>query len=196
MLIGEQKEIYNEWEFIFNNQKNIEPISMVNLPRQLSHSSIFGENVRINYNNYIEDFYATSKNYNIPILLNDHSMLFFNYIFDSNGMIVEHHLTYYPCPNEEQALEDTLSKIIRVDYEEVGFVENIHSLTHLHNGKFSAYRFTVENIVFPLEFLSFILLTNYNYKFDTINSKLKTDHRLTLKNEEKGYFSLRILKDS
>lgn len=77
-----------------------------------------------------------------------------------------------------------------------GFVENIHSLTHLHNGKFSAYRFTVENIVFPLEFLSFILLTNYNYKFDTINSKLKTDHRLTLKNEEKGYFSLRILKDS
>lgn len=192
MFRNEEKDIYDEWMFLFNNQKNIPTIDTVGHPRYDSTQKIIGKSIKINYNNYREEFYLVSKDNPIPILLADGSMIFFDYVFDEDGTIVEHHLSYLPSPTEKDSLESTLSKIIRIDYEQEGFIPNVHSYTHLHSGKNSSYRFTVENIVYPLEFIAFIILTNYNHISEKIMNELGKTHRSTLTEEEKGFFSLRI----
>lgn len=192
MLQAEQKDVFNEWMFLFNNRTNIDPIDIVCYPKYDSIKKILGKNVKLNYNNYVDEFYAASKNDRISVLMRDGSMVFFCYNFDNNGIVIEHHLSFLPCPNEDVPLENILSKVIRIDYEQVGYKPNVHSYTHMHQGKFNSYRFTVENIVYPLEFIAFILRVNYDYSSPKIMNELSKVHRCTLTDEENGFFTLHI----
>ena len=194
MLQAEEKDIFYEWMFLFNHQKNIRPIDTVCYPTHDSEKKILGENIKLSYNNYIDEFYVASKNNVIPVLLKDGSMIFFHYIFDNNGIVIEHHIAFLPYPSEDEPLENILSKIIRIDYEQQGYKPNVHSYTHMHHGKFSSYRFTVENIVYPLEFIAYIMKTNYDYCYPKIMSMIKETHRSTITEEENGYFAFHIKK--
>lgn len=194
MLQAEEKDIFHEWMFLFNNQKNISPIDTVCHPTHDSEKKTLGKNIKLNYNNYVDEFYIASKNNVIPVLLKDGSMIFFNYIFNEEGIVAEHHISFLPYPNEEVPLENILSKIIRIDYEKLGYKPNVHSYTHMHHGRFSSYRFTVENIVYPLEFIAYILKTNYDYYSPQIMSIIGKSHRSTITDEENGFFSFHIKK--
>lgn len=193
MIKNEQKIMFDEWLFLYNNYAKFEPIEQVCYPFISKNMNIIGENVKINHNYYREDFFNTSKDKRIHILMRDGSMIFFQYLFDKNGKILEHHLTFYPIPKEDDTIDLTLSKMIRIDFEETGYKPCSHSLVHLHNGKFSSFRFALGNMVSPLEFLSFIMIHLYNYTSQEIISKLK-EMRETVKDDESGTFFMKMRK--
>ena len=158
----------------FTKSKNIDVVNRFvvkdnNIGIRLPH--IKRSNYREPIDNLIE-----KKNYYISFT--DFSLLHIEYEFDKESNICYSCLSYLPYIDNEEHENKQLSKYIRIDYAPNDYKEIIHTKCHLHIGiDKTSFRIPVQTIIYPKEFIYFIL--KYIYYEDSEFIRL-----ITLNNEK------------
>lgn len=70
-------------------------------------------------------------------LLADNSIVSMHYTFNEDGSIFYHNLAYIPNPGEilgTQKFENAIGRYLRIDCDEVGRKDFVHTLVYLHVG--------------------------------------------------------------
>lgn len=195
-LNNESKIVFNELLFVFRNQNKFKKIQLINYPGLSDDNKYLGENIKISFVNYENEFYKISSEKKVSIVLDDDSIINLNYVFDNEGNIVEHHLCFLPNPLEsEVSIEEIESKYIRIDYEHIGYTPKVHSYVHFHIGKYKNLRLPCSSIISPIQFISFIFLFYYNTEYKEFSIFLKKENiRNALTSNESGTFIIDFLK--
>ena len=145
----------------------------------------------IKYNTYKEIYNNTLRDEGFTILLTDDSIISMQYIFDDNGKLKKHTLSFLPnykrdiLSNEEEPQEDAvisseefsmrLSNYMRIDYGELGRKDYYHALVHLHIGVFrESMRIPLQSFLYPNDFLFFIFKYIYHLEDEKL-LKLECD---------------------
>ena len=154
------------------------------------------------YHNYKELFDNTLRNENYTMSLLDDSMIAMSYVFDDNGQIIKHNLSFLPnykfdlyrdgmefeYEEEDADISDELfakriSNYIRIDYDVKGNQEYHHSLVHMHIGLFEySIRLPFKHVVYPYEFLYLIFKYIYHLNdecLQKIDCQYEKDIKLT-----------------
>ena len=191
----EAKVVFEQWKYLYENKNKYGQVLLINYPSIDDDKKKIGHNHKMNINEYESSFHELSNSNKCSVVFNDGGIICFNYLFDDEGMIVEHHLNFFPCPyNDEENIEVIMSKLVRIDFEEVGYKASEHSKVHFHSGKYSTLRMPFINWVSPLEFFSFILVHFYKSKSSDILEKICHESRKTMCDEENGTFALSFVK--
>lgn len=139
----------------------------------------------IKYDSYQEIFDKLLRDDKYTILLIDDSIITMQYIFDDNGKLLQHTLSFLPnyrqniLEDEEEMQEDAdispkefsrrLSNYIRIDYGELGRQDYYHALVHLHIGVFKeSVRMPLQCFLYPKEFLFLIFKYIYHLEDDEL----------------------------
>lgn len=134
---------------------------------------------RKNYREAIDDL-LKKKNY--YIVFNDISLLHLEYEFDKENNVCYSCLSYLPFIDNELHENEQFSKYIRIDYAPNDHKEIVHTKCHLHIGiDKNSFRIPVQTIIYPKEFIYFILKYIYHEDSEFI-------HLLTLNNENESRF--------
>lgn len=178
--------VQQQFLMLRNLEYDIDNINIINNYHEKEHE--IGETTEhIKYNSYKYVFDNLLSEDKYTILLTDDSMFVMQYIFNENGSIKEHTLSFLPNykvdilgRKDDENINDAdisdanisdetfcrrLSNYVRIDYSEVGRQEYYHSLVHLHLGVFEeGIRLPLQHFLYPYEFL--FLIFKYIYKKD------------------------------
>lgn len=139
----------------------------------------------INSFNYTEVKEKAINDSNYVILFQDFSYVTMYYQFDEKKRVTYASLSYVPYYEKEDC--NILAKYIRIDFEEQGYIEFIHPLSHIHISLFDTeIRLPLDHIVTPDEFLYFVLVHIYHCsdeKIKLLNLSYKLE-KIVLSNEE------------
>lgn len=167
-----------------------EDIDIINIVGKYKGSkNEIGENTdHLKFDTYKELFDSILREEEYTILLLDDSLITMNYIFDDEGRIQKHNLSFVPSykndlmiENDERYVLDSesdedanisevdiarrLSSYIRIDYDNVGKQLYYHSTVHMHIGVFdNGLRLPLQHAVYPNEFL--FLIFKYIYQIE------------------------------
>lgn len=182
-------EIVREQFLAFQQLYN--DIEIVNIVNNYNEKNLeIGENTEhINYRNYREQTDKILSEEGYTILLIDDSFLTLYYLFDREGNICKHVLSFVPSYQNDLYREDMdkkvvyqnhqeqdanvleevfcrrISNYIRVDYDTLGQKKYYHTPVHLHAGVFEySFRLPVQNALFPNDFL--FLIFKYIYHIE------------------------------
>lgn len=188
---SERKRIVEEWQWIYANFPKFKQIEDMKNVAENNH--ILGINVgHFKPKNYVELYNQTFENETYSICLFDYSLICMSYTFDSRGKVISHNLMYIPCPtNEEEneSLHESISKYLRVDYDQSGYKKTIHTRVHLHTNIYkSKMRIPLAHILTPKDFLYIVLKYVYHSNDIMVNSLLiekKRDNLLDLEDTVK-----------
>ncbi|MEK4236195.1 DUF2290 domain-containing protein [Paenibacillus sp. FSL H7-0714] len=137
---------------------------------------------KLTLENYHEVYKKMLEEQEFHLLINDESVISLFYLFDENGKVSQHSLSYIPSLDIEIYASDTLSlenhisisrtanNYIRIDYDKTGKKDVVHTDVHMHFGIFhkqnhmssSELRIPLEGILFPYEFIYIILKYLYD----------------------------------
>lgn len=156
---------------------------------QISVLEVGTNTEHLKYKNYKEHFDKMHENEDYSLSLLDDSMIILKYVFNENGEIKSHNLSFVPSyrqdlfrdqDKEEEGWEESeqqdaniseeqyckrLSNYIRIDYDVEGRQEFYHTLVHMHIGVFEySVRLPLETAIYPNDFLYFIF--KYIYHID------------------------------
>lgn len=159
-----QKQLLN----IYQHFTKISIIQEVDYPTIIEKNNqiIIGNlSERISHNNYSESTRKMIENVEYTILLTDLSIISIYYVFDKiSENIIYGNLSFIPFKDSNEDLMSE-SKYIRIDYDNCGRKEYVHTLVHMH---FSTYknnvRIPLDHVVTPVEFVYIIL--KYFYEID------------------------------
>lgn len=197
---SERKQIIEEWQWIYANFPKFKLIEDMKNVLEINHS--LGINAgHFKSTNYVDLYNQTFENEDYSICLMDYSLICMNYVFDASGKTISHNLMYIPCPtNEEEneSLNEVLSKYIRVDYDRFGYKKTIHTLVHLHTNIYkSQMRIPIMHILTPKDFLFVILKYVYHSDDEIVNSLLVDKERdILLDSEDVIKFRLALGKNT
>ncbi len=182
--------VRKQFNDLFLIQQIIGLINIVNNNYHEKELSIGTKSEKVTPERYVESFNRMEKEQTYTLTLIDDSMLCFYYEFNEKGQIVKHELSFLPSYRIEDGSGEYYDEVppfelfkkirnyVRVDFDEVGYKEYIHSRIHAHFGteKSNEIRIPVEHVVLPYEFLFFVL--KYIYRIDDNElSSLQCDHR-------------------
>lgn len=170
-------KIKKELEWVLCNKGCSTYIDSVN--SKVIHNNRIGNSINhTKRRNYNDVFNKVLNNDEYFIIFTDFSILHFDYMFDDENQVIFSRLSYLPHIDNE-AIENTqYSKYIRIDYEPDDHKEIVHTKCHLHIGiDKNNFRIPVSTIIYPLEFIYFIL--KYIYHEDS-----KFTNLITLNNEK------------
>lgn len=139
---------------------------------------------KFTHSNYHEVYKTMLEEEEFNILINDESMISLYYMFNEDGKIKQHNLSYIPSIDMEIYLCENISlenqiiisrnanNYIRIDYDKTGKKEIVHTDIHLHFGIYAKeenlanyeFRIPMEGILFPYEFIYIIF--KYLYGLD------------------------------
>ena len=158
--VKESDRIYHEWQWIYENFPHFD--SLLDVKSPVISGSVIGYNVgHFKPNNYSEVYNKTVEEELYSIYLFDESLINFYYIFDSSGKIVGHNLMYIPSPIDENGViseEIAFSKFLRVDFDQKGYENIIHTQVHLHVSVYKTeFRVPLGHYLSPKEFLYIVL---------------------------------------
>lgn len=211
--MNEYNKISSELDWICCNKSKSNNISFVNYGIKRIHEQKIGDSIkeyikRKNYNIVFEHLY-NQNNYFIEF--NDLAILHFEYAFDKKRIIFSR-LSYIPWINIDEDEEETnddgdedeyfrddkenvqYSKYIRIDYKPKDHEEIIHTKCHIHIGiDNSNFRIPVSTIIYPKEFVYFILKYIYHEDSEFTNLiKLKNEKEILLTKNELNKLRLMI----
>ena len=169
-------------------QQVIGSINIVNNNYHERELSIGTKSEKITPERYITSFKQMEIEQTYTLTLIDDSMICLYYEFNDNEQIIKHELSFLPSYRIEDGsgeyyddvspfeLFKRIRNYVRVDFDEVGYKEYIHSLIHAHFGaeKNNEIRVPVEHVVLPYEFLFFVL--KYIYGVDDDELKILHFH--------------------
>lgn len=164
-------------------EKDIDIINIVNnYNEQLNEIGETTEHIQ--YNSYKEIFDIILYQDQYTIALIDDSMILMHYIFDNDGNMIQHTLSFLPnykdtyLKEDELWIDDSTSEInynsrlgnyIRVDYNSLGRREYYHTLVHMHVGVFKdGIRIPLQHFLYPYEFLYIIFKYIYHIEDDKL----------------------------
>jgi len=165
--------------------------------------------------NYVERYFEVVKEENFQITLQDESLISYYYEFE-NGLITKYSLSFIPAPDIEilgnedvidsfhESLFTCYSDYIRLDFDETGYKPIIHETHHLHKGLFQKntdteneypryeIRFPCSSIIFPDDFLYFVLKYIYNIdeKYNYLFYEVGIKERRQLYKENERFFRI------
>ena len=188
---SERKQIIEEWQWIYANFPRFKLIADMKNAVEVNHA--LGVNAgHFKPTNYIDLYNQTFENETYSICLSDYSLICMSYVFDSRGKTISHNLMYIPCPtNEEEneSLHESLSKYLRVDYDQSGYKKTVHTRVHLHTNIYkSKMRIPIVHILTPKDFLYIVLKYVYHSDdtiVDTLLVEKKRDSLLDLEDSVK-----------
>ncbi len=172
--MNEFNKIKKEMEWILCNKGFSKYIDSVN--NKVIHDNRIGSSIsHTKRRNYFDVFNKIIDNDEYFLLFADFSILHFDYMFNDNNQVIFSRLTYFPYVENELAKNIQYSKYIRIDYEPDDHKEIIHTKCHLHIGiDKNNFRIPVSTIIYPIEFIYFIL--KYIYHEDSKFIELITLH--------------------
>lgn len=194
-----KKEVIKQIEWLYCNIQSYKLIKEINYPN--INSTFVGQVCeRLNPNNY--DFYYQQMYFDskYSIMLDDDSLIFFEYRFDNSDNLIQHSLSYLPTPfqftNEDNGEEIDhvqcayLNKYLRIDFDSIGYKEFTHTYVHMHIGLLNcSTRFPVSHIISPLEFVSLIFTHFYGQPISfPIKAQLNLQHIIRLNPKENEHF--------
>ena len=155
-------KIRRELKWILCNYTKSDNIDEVN--KYYNQDNQIGNSLpHIKRKNYRDTLDSIISSQNYYIAFNDLSLIHLYYVFDENNNVCYSCLTYLPFVDNELNENQQLSKYLRVDYSPDDYVEIIHSKCHMHIGiDKNDFRIPVQTIIYPKEFIFFIL--KYIYK--------------------------------
>lgn len=191
----EYEIVKREIEYLYLVQEKIPIINDVNILR-LRNDEIGERTNKFTHVNYHEVYKIMLEEKKYNILINDESMISFYYMFDEEGKIIHHNLSYIPSIDsdiylgEDITLENQvlISKIannyIRIDYDKTGKKEIVHTDIHMHFGIYpkdesltnSELRIPVEGILFPYEFMYIIFKYFYEVEDKYVSFLLEEEY--------------------
>lgn len=180
---SEYQIVKSQIEHLYVIQENIPIINAVNC-WNVKGRQIGERTNKLTLENYHEVYKKMLEENEFHLLMNDESIISFYYLFDENGKIYQHSLSYIPSLDIEIYASDTLSlenhisisrtanNYIRIDYDKIGKKNIVHTDVHMHFGvfhkqdhmSFSELRIPMEGILFPYEFI--YVITKYLYDVD------------------------------
>lgn len=177
------------------------------------NSDTFGKKTsKFTKKNYIDSYKNTIiENGNYQLIFRDESVISFFYKFDNNNQIISYSLSYIPGICEEitideydyndvkELLESSYKDYIRIDLEEEGYKEILHTKNHLHyrviendeNTLRNNIRIPICQIMYPLDFIYIICKYIYHVeerdlkKLIKLIKKYNNQRRETLNDTEK-----------
>jgi hypothetical protein len=177
------------------------------------NSNTFGKKTsKFTKKNYIDSYKNTIiENKNYQLIFRDESVISFFYEFDNNNQIVSYSLSYIPGIHEEIAIEEydyndvkellesSYKDYIRIDLEEKGYKEILHTKNHFHyriseddeNTPRKDIRMPLSQILYPLDFIYIICKYIYHIeekkleKVTELIKKYNIQRRETLSQLEK-----------
>lgn len=184
------KEVIRDQFLQLNSLDHLFPeINILNSYKE-DEFSIGHEALRVRYNYYMDIYDRMIEDESYSVLMLDDSMLNMYYIFNEKGEVQYHNLSFMPNYKVDVHISDEegktkvqsedanishidlnrrLSNYVRIDYDEKGRQEFVHSLIHLHTSVFKeALRLPVDHYITPFEFLFFILKYIYHNKSDKL----------------------------
>ena len=191
----DKEKIVSEWQWIYQNYNHFD--SIVDVKSPLITSSVIGYNTgHMKPSNYLEVYNKIIENEQYSIYLYDESLISFYYNFDASGRMVGHNLLYIPSPIDESGKsseEIAYSKFLRVDFDQKGYQNVIHTQVHLHMSIYKTeFRVPMAHYLSPKEFLYIVLKYMYHSQEDFVDKLLTNSEHTTLLNEDE-LTKLRIL---
>lgn len=195
---SERKQIAEELQWLYANFPKFDLISdMKNLSLR---DNQLGINVgHFKESNYKDLYTKTFEDELYTICLSDYSLICMNYQFDYKGNTTAHNLMYIPSPlNEDEhiSFQESISKYIRIDFDQSGYTETVHTLVHLHTSIYkSKMRIPIQHIITPKDFLYIIFKYLYHSNEPLVDNLLTHKNRNNLLDDiDKG--KMRILLGS
>ncbi len=183
---NEKQLIIREWNWIYENLNKFDLISHVKQP--IINPATIGQKVdHIKAKNFINLHTKIFEEESFSICLSDDSLICFYYIYDKQNEIVGHNLMYLPFPIDEDngtGEETARAKYIRVDYDQEGHEDVVHTKVHLHVGVYKTnFRIPVSHYLTPKDFLYLILKYVYHSKDKFIDKLIVNKERKNLLTE-------------
>lgn len=199
----------------FNMIQNFIPeINYYNYPKE-TKNEIGIKTSKFTVENYIDRYKEIIYNNEYNILFNDESVIVFYYKFDKDGYVIGYNLSYIPSVNSEIDIDDyEMTKNIklllfesyldymRVDFDDLGYKEIIHTRNHVHKGigKYlddnyrREVRIPLTHVLYPFDYIYIICKYVYHTNADDvyINKLLnkETGRRIILEDNELGLLCL------
>lgn len=188
---SDRKLILDEWLWIYANFPKFSLIA--DMKNATIKNNTIGSNVgHFKASNYIQMYNSTFENELYAICLADYSLICMYYEFDSRGKTTSHNLMYIPCPTNEEEnelLQEAISKYLRVDYDISGYKKTIHTYVHLHTNIYkSNMRIPVAHIITPKDFVYVVLKYIYHCEESLVDKLLvdkKRENMLAVEDENK-----------
>lgn len=196
-----KREVIKQLQWLYCNAHSYPLIKDINYP-EITDKFVGQISERLNPNNYdahFEEMYIDSR---YSILLDDDSLVFFEYRFDADENLIQHNLAYVPTPfqfsneSDDEQLDSSqygyLSKYVRIDFDDLGRTEFTHTYVHMHMGLFEhATRFPISHVISPLEFISLIFTHFYGQPISfPVIAELDSRHKSRLSPGEDEHFKL------
>jgi hypothetical protein len=180
--------VKNQIEHLYLVQEKIPIINDVKLIN-IKGREIGERTNKFTHLNYHEVYKLMLEEKKYNILLNDESMISVYYLFDEDGRIKHHNLSYIPSLDIEIYLAETVTienqlliskstnNYLRIDYDMTGKKEIVHTDVHMHFGIYpkeegftnSEFRIPMEGILFPFEFIYIVLKYFYELENDYVD---------------------------
>lgn len=184
------------------------------------NSDTFGKKTsKFTKKNYIDSYKNTIiENENYQLIFIDESVISFFYKFDNNNKIISYSLSYIPGIHEDivieeynyndvkELLESSYKDYIRIDFEEEGYKEILHTKNHFHyriseNDESilrKDMRIPLYQILYPLDFIYIICKYIYHIEEENLGKltelikKYNIERRETLSEFEKTKLFMRF----
>lgn len=144
-------------------------------------NTVVGNKMYIKKESYFDDLNNIKNDDKNFILLSDNSIISYCYHFDRMGNVVKHSLYYIPDMLDDASFwtarsssnpdayneyfNNTISKYLRIDFDQLGQEEYSHALVHMHIGlRDNEFRFPFYGVLYPNEFIYLVL--KFIYKDD------------------------------
>ena len=196
-----KKEVIDQLQWLYCNVHSYPLIKDINYP-EISDKFVGQISERLNPNNYDVHFEEMYINSRYSIMLDDDSLVFFEYRFDNADNLIQHNLSFVPTPfqfsneSDDDQLDSSqygyLGKYLRIDFDDLGRTEFTHTHVHMHMGLFEhSTRFPISHVISPLEFMSLIFTHFYGQPISFPElAQMDSQHKLRLTPKEDNHFKL------
>lgn len=184
----ESEEVLSQLRSIYNSYHNCKSItdfnpSFLKVSRQ---STVIGFSVFVRSSNYEETYREVLEKGQYFLRLIDDSLIMLSYSFDKKGCIAKHTLSFLPSI-------ETDKQYFRFDYSLGEMDDSFHSPTHMHLFlENENCRIPVDSVIYPFDFLYFILKYLYLDSSKFMETLKKSDNRKTLVKKEFERFFIRV----
>lgn len=122
---------------------------------------------KMSYDSYLERLNHVIDDSEYSVLFDDFSFASLFYQFDKDKKLVYSSLNFVPYYEDADELKN--NKYVRIDYEEQGHLEFIHTYSHMHlTVNKNDIRLPIDHVLTPNEFIYFVLVHIY-HELDNIN---------------------------